>query len=30
MFVEQSGHFPWIEQPDRFRRLLEVFLAGLK
>lgn len=25
-YVNQCGHFPWIEQPDKFREILAVFL----
>lgn len=26
-YINKSGHFPWIEQPDDFRRALAAFLA---
>ena len=26
-YINKSGHFPWIEQPEEFRRALAVFLA---
>jgi proline iminopeptidase len=29
-FVEQSGHFPWIEQPEQFKSALAAFLGRLK
>jgi proline iminopeptidase len=27
-YISKSGHFPWIEQPDDFRRVIADFLAG--
>lgn len=28
-WIENAGHFPWLEQPDRFFAVLGVFLHGL-
>lgn len=28
VFFEQSGHFPWFEEPAKYRAVLEPFLAG--
>ena len=27
-WIDESGHFPWIEQPDRFFRIVREFLSG--
>jgi len=27
--IEEAGHFPWVEQPETFYRLLEGFLRGV-
>jgi pimeloyl-ACP methyl ester carboxylesterase len=26
-YINKSGHFPWIEQPDNFRTAIAEFLA---
>lgn len=28
MYLDKSGHFPWIEQPEAFRAAIATFLAG--
>lgn len=30
VFFEKSGHFPWFEEPEKYRAVLEPFLAGQK
>ena len=30
VYINRSGHFPWIEQPEAFRKAIADFLAGLK
>jgi proline iminopeptidase len=27
-YLNQCGHFPWLEQPDAFRKALAAFLAA--
>jgi proline iminopeptidase len=27
-FIDKAGHFPWIERPDEFRRIITAFLSG--
>lgn len=27
VFFEKSGHFPWFEEPDTYRAVLEQFMA---
>jgi pimeloyl-ACP methyl ester carboxylesterase len=27
-YVNQCGHFPWLEQPDAFRRILTEFFTS--
>jgi len=26
-YINKSGHFPWIEQPDEFRKIVATFLG---
>ena len=26
-YINRAGHFPWIEQPDEFRRVIAAFLS---
>ncbi|MFC7671211.1 alpha/beta fold hydrolase [Hymenobacter humi] len=30
VFFEKSGHFPWFEEPEKYRAVVEAFLAGQK
>ena len=30
VFFEQSGHFPWFEEPTKYRAVVEQFLDGLR
>jgi proline iminopeptidase len=27
-YINKSGHFPWIEQPEEFRKMVTAFLAA--